>query len=152
MAQKQTRFYKRKSLKLALFGRPLLRGSQFMGTWIVRRRTKRKTNIFMIYFCEIALGRESGFQFPCKKYIFVSLFPWSKSQNTERFWNAARATTCSVTTRKKSLSVVTFLKKKHKQTNKQKQKGISQPGMIFLMVKNVLLLLQEKSNRSITNT
>lgn len=76
MAQKQTRFYKRKSLKLALFGRPLLRGSQFMGTWIVRRRTKRKTNIFMIYFCEIALGRESGFQFPCKKYIFVSLFPW----------------------------------------------------------------------------
>ena len=43
---------------------------------------------------------------------------------------------------------------KNKQTNKQKQnqKGISQPGMIFLMVKNVLLLLQEKSNKSITNT
>ena len=44
---------------------------------------------------------------------------------------------------------------KNKQTNKQtkqNQKGISQPGMIFLMVKDVLLLLQEKSNKSITNT
>ena len=80
--------------------------------------------------------------------------PWPKSQNTKSFWNAARVTTCSVTTMKKSLSVVAFLKKTNKQTNKQKQnqKGISQPGMIFLMVKDVLLLLQEKSNKSITNT
>ena len=43
-----------------------------------------------------------------------------------------------------------FFEKTNKQ--KQNQKGISQPGMIFLMVKNVLLLLQEKSNKSITNT
>ena len=42
--------------------------------------------------------------------------PWPKSQNTKSFWNAARVTTCSVTARKKSLSVVAFLKKK---TNKQ---------------------------------
>ena len=55
----------------------------------------------------------------------IFLFPCSlgKSQNTERFWNAARVTTCSVTTRKKSLSVVTFLKKKHKQTKTKRNKS-----------------------------
>ena len=36
---------------------------------------KRKTNIFVTYFWEIALGRGSGFQFPCKKYIFVPFIP-----------------------------------------------------------------------------
>ena len=78
----------------------------------------------------------------------IFLFPCSlgKSQNTERFWNAARVTTCSVTTRKKSLSVVTFLKKTNKQTNKPKQKGISQPGMIFLMV-NVTIPLKIRLKR-----